>query len=87
MFSFEVLMIIEDAILSAGGAVVVAEKLKINPVSVYEWIANDRLPAKRVLAVAELGSWAYTPHQLDATLYPNPADGLPPEVAAAMGLP
>lgn len=70
----------KEAISAAGGASVVAQQFKINPVSVYEWMRKDRLPADRVIPLAELTNWAFTPHMLDPTLYPNKLDGLPPEV-------
>lgn len=67
----------KDAIAAAGGASVVAQQFNINPVSVYEWIRKDRLPADRVIPLAELTKWAFTPHTLDPILYPNQFDGLP----------
>lgn len=67
----------KDAISAAGGASVVAQQFGINPVSVYEWIRKDRLPADRVIPLAELTKWAFTPHALDPVLYPNQFDGLP----------
>lgn len=70
----------KDAIAAAGGASVVAQQFNINPVSVYEWIRKDRLPAERVIPLAELTAWAFTPHMLDPALYPNKLDGLPANV-------
>lgn len=70
----------KDAIAAAGGASVVAQQFKINPVSVYEWIREGRLPANRVIPLAELTQWQFTPHALDPVLYPNKLDGLPAEV-------
>lgn len=68
---------IKAAIDKAGGAARVAESLKISRISVYEWISKGRLPAERVIPLAELAKWEVTPHQLDPSLYPNPTDGLP----------
>lgn len=76
------MLTIEDVIRDAGGAPAVAERLEINPVSVYEWVENNRLPPKRVIQVAELTGWMHTPHQIDPILYPNPTDGIPPGVIA-----
>lgn len=73
----------KDAIAAAGGASVVAQQFKINPVSVYEWIRKDRLPADRVIPLAELTKWEFTPHALDPVLYPNKLDGLPADVREA----
>lgn len=71
--------IIKEAIEKAGGAASVARELNISRISVYEWIANNKLPEKggRALALAELTDWEFTPHMLAPTLYPNPTDGLP----------
>ena len=71
--------IIKEAIEEAGGAASVARKLNISRISVYEWIANNKLPEKggRALALAELTGWKFTPHKLAPELYPNPTDGLP----------
>lgn len=74
--------IVQDAIAEVGVAVV-AERFEINPVSVYEWISRDKLPPSRVIPLAELTNWKYTPHQLDPILYPNPTDGIPPADLAA----
>ena len=73
----EIAQVIQDA----GGIPAVAKQLGINPVSVYEWIGANRLPPKRVISVASLTGWKYTPNMLDAQLYPNPNDGLPSELA------
>lgn len=73
----------KDAIAAAGGAPVVAQQFGINPVSVYEWIRKNRLPADRVIPLAQLTNWRFTPHALDPVLYPNPMDGLPADVREA----
>ena len=41
-----------------------------------------RIPADRVLAVSRATDWQVTPHQLRPDIYPNPTDGLPPEVVS-----
>lgn len=69
--------IIEKAVDRAGKAGKVARSLGISRISVYEWVEKDRLPANRVLALAELTSWEFTPHMLAPERYPNPTDGLP----------
>jgi DNA-binding transcriptional regulator YdaS (Cro superfamily) len=47
---------------------------------VSQW--DDDLPADRVLSVSRATAWQVTPHQLRPDIYPNPTDGLPPDVAA-----
>lgn len=69
--------IIKDAIYKAGGAVQVASKFGISRISVYEWISKSRLPAERVIPLAQLTDWTFTPHMLDPVIYPNPDDGMP----------
>lgn len=70
-------MCIEEAIDHAGGVPAVAAHFKIHSVSVHEWITRQKLPAPRVIPLAELTGWKYTPHMLDPVLYPNPTDGIP----------
>lgn len=71
--------IIKEAVDKAGGAGAVARELNISRISVYEWIAKNRLPEKnqRALALAKLTKWEYTPHMLAPDQYPNRSDGLP----------
>lgn len=68
---------IKDAIYCAGGVAKVASHQNISRISVYEWISKQRLPAERVIPLAELTGWKYTPHMLDSALYPNATDGIP----------
>jgi len=68
---------IKDAVREAGGAATVARALNMSRISVYEWIKKDEVPDKRVISLAELTNWKYTPHMLAPALYPNPSDGLP----------
>jgi DNA-binding transcriptional regulator YdaS (Cro superfamily) len=68
---------VTDAVREAGGAAAVARELSISRISVYEWIKKDEVPDKRVIRLAELTSWKYTPHMLAPDLYPNPSDGIP----------
>lgn len=77
-------MTIKESVTAAGGAAVVAEKFNISPVSVYEWISKDRLPAERVIPLAEMTTWRFTPHTLDPVLYPNERDGLPDNIREAL---
>ncbi|MCA3188308.1 MULTISPECIES: helix-turn-helix domain-containing protein [unclassified Cupriavidus] len=43
------------AIKAAGGAPAVARLFGINPVSVYDWINNNRIPAERCPALERAG--------------------------------
>lgn len=76
-------MSIKTAIAEAGGAAAVARHFSINPISVYEWASRDRLPAERIIPLAELTGWKFTPHLLDPALYPNEFDGIPDAVRDA----
>lgn len=76
--------LIKQAIDAALGVAKVAETFGIARVSVYEWINKDRLPADRVIPLAELTAWRYTPHMLDRGLYPHEHDGLPDNVRDAL---
>lgn len=75
--------ILEQAIKRAGGAAAVARAFGISPVSVGEWLKKQKLPADRVIPVAGLTEWEYTPHMLDSKLYPNERDGMPPAIQLA----
>lgn len=50
--------IAKRAIKAAGGAPTVAKLFGISPVSVYEWINNDRIPAERCPALERAGKSA-----------------------------
>jgi len=64
-----------DAIDKAGGDSAVAKHFKLTAWAVSKWRQN--LPEKRVLDLAALTGFVFTPHQLDPKMYPNPSDGLP----------
>lgn len=69
--------VIKLAVKKAGGAAEVAQRMGLSRISVYEWISKDKVPEPRVLALAELTEWEYTPHMIAPLIYPNPSDGLP----------
>ena len=69
--------LIKDAVAAAGGVTAVARAFGISRISIYEWINKDHVPEPRVLPLAELTNWKFTPHQLAPKLYPNPRDGMP----------
>lgn len=54
---------------------------RIGQSAVSEWLRRGRVPAERAIQVATVVRFHITPHQLRPDLYPNPTDGLPPEVA------
>nr|WP_277610758.1 Cro/CI family transcriptional regulator [Burkholderia gladioli] len=68
---------VKDLVAAAGGPTAVARALGITRASVYEWIEADRVPDPRVLQLAELTDWSFTPHKIAPALYPNATDGLP----------
>ncbi|WP_186035332.1 Cro/CI family transcriptional regulator [Burkholderia gladioli] len=68
---------VKDAVVAAGGPTALARALGITRTSIYEWIEADKVPDPRVLQLAELTDWAFTPHRLAPHLYPNATDGLP----------
>lgn len=72
------------AVESAGGVAKVAEAIGISRISVYEWITKNSLPDKRVIPLAEMTAWRFTPHMLDPVLYPHKHDGLPDAIREAM---
>lgn len=69
--------VLKRAVTRAGGPSAVARAFGISPVSVGEWIKKDDLPAPRILPLAALTQWEFTPHMLNSDLYPNVSDGLP----------
>lgn len=59
----------------------IAKAAGVHPVLIHQWSTGKRpLPADRVLAVSRATAWLVTPHALRPDIYPNPTDGLPPEV-------
>lgn len=77
--------LIKSAVTRAGGAAKVAESLGMKSrISVYEWITKGKIPPDRVLPLARLTDFEFTPHQLDSALYPNPTDGLDVSVSQAV---
>lgn len=72
--------IIKEAIERAGGPSAVGRAFGIGRVSVWEWVNKGAIPDNRILRIAELTDWEYTPHRLAPALYPNPKDGLPVQV-------
>ncbi|MDN7495023.1 YdaS family helix-turn-helix protein [Burkholderia gladioli] len=75
----------DKALKRAGGAAAVARAFDISPVSVGEWLKKGKLPPHRVIPLCALTEWEFTPHMLDAELYPNALDGLPPNCELVEG--
>ncbi|EJZ7014671.1 helix-turn-helix domain-containing protein [Salmonella enterica] len=48
-----------------------------------KWL-HSSLPPGRVIPLSEKMGWEITPHELRPDLYPNPTDGLPPEIQATV---
>ncbi|MFM1133834.1 MULTISPECIES: transcriptional regulator [Yersinia] len=56
-----------------------ARRLGKKSQTVSFWFKNG-VPAKEVMNAARALNWAVTPHELRPDLYPNPTDGIPPEL-------
>ncbi|WP_035199285.1 Cro/CI family transcriptional regulator [Achromobacter xylosoxidans] len=50
--------IVRSAIKRAGGVAVVAKGLRVSRISVYDWISNGYVPAKRAVAIEKLSDGA-----------------------------
>jgi hypothetical protein len=74
---------IAAAIEYLGGVSAVARRSDppMTPWAVSKW-KEDGLPPKRVLWLAGLTEWKFTPHMLAPELYPNDTDGVPTDLAA-----
>lgn len=60
-----------------GGVVALSRILGLSRGAVSQW---DVVPVDRVLDVCRAVAWQVTPHQLRPDIYPNPTDGIPPNV-------
>lgn len=75
---------IAAAVEYLGGVSAVARMHEPKPLTAWavcKWV-EDGLPPKRVLWLAGLTGWKFTPHMLAPDLYPNASDGLPKRRAA-----
>jgi len=72
-------MSMETLITHCGGVTKTAKLIAVAQPVVSHWRQRG-IPADRVLSVARATGWKVTPHQLRPDIYPNPTDGLPPEV-------
>ena len=80
------------AVAQIGGQVATAEAIRSKKLGarvaqghVWKWLntaSSEVPPAEYVLAIAEATAWTFCPHDLRPDIYPNPADALPPSVAA-----
>ena len=58
-----------------------ARALGVTRQAMQFWVDSEStVPPDRVLTVAAAFDWQVTPHELRPDLYPNPDDGLPPEL-------
>jgi len=73
-------MSMEPAISLFGGVNATANAIGVAQPVVSHWRKRG-IPADRVLSVASATGWKVTPHQMRPDIYPNPTDGLPPEMA------
>ncbi|MGG5932540.1 hypothetical protein ACQSDP_23175 [Salmonella enterica] len=48
-----------------------------------KWL-NNTLPPLRVVPLCKEMGWEVIPHELRPDIYPNPTDGLPPEIQATV---
>jgi hypothetical protein len=77
MLGMDASEIIAAAIAAGGGNLAVGKELGISDEGVRLWKERGVVPAKYVIALAELGKWQYTPHKIAPDLYPHDDDGLP----------
>jgi DNA-binding transcriptional regulator YdaS (Cro superfamily) len=67
--------------LPPGGKTAFAKRLGIAGTYLYQLTVGIRdIPPTRAIEIAAATGWRVTPHELRPDLYPNPDDGLPPEV-------
>lgn len=74
---------LQHAIDLRGGLSRFADALGTTMQRVGNWRSRGRVPADVVLRVAAATDWQVTPHDLRPDIYPNPDDGLPPELRQA----
>ena len=80
------------AVAKIGGQVATAEAIRarrpgarVAQGHIWKWLntaSSEVPPAEYVLAIAAATDWEFRPHDLRPDLYPNPADAIPPAVAA-----
>ena len=63
---------LEQIIDRGGGRSKLAKKLNISRMAVWKWDRKGRVPAERVLAVAEITG--YAPEQIRPDIYPPKTD-------------
>lgn len=77
---------LDTAIRLAHGQTKLAEIIgkPVTQAHVWNWLRRDggRVPPERVIAVSAAVGFQVRPHDLRPDIYPNPTDGLPPELAA-----
>lgn len=73
-------MDIQNIIQMAGGQTALAKAIGLKQGHVSYWVKAGKIPTDHIIAVSGAVNWRITPHQLNPLAYPNPNDGLPPEV-------
>ena len=83
-------IVLEKAVEICGGQSELARRLrgilpgdKVGQVHVWKWlnrIVGPVPPAKYVIPICQAVDWQITPNELRSDLYPNPKDGIPPEI-------
>ena len=65
------------AIEVAGGPAAASRACGVTRQAVSQWKV---VPPEHVIALSSAGGYQVTPHRLRPDIYPNPTDGLPPDV-------
>lgn len=68
---------VKQIISAAGGGRKVSKSLGISEAAVSNWVKKDKIPPERILHIAKMTRWIFTPHMIDDAIYPNPHDALP----------
>lgn len=60
----------------------IAARLNVTEAAVRHWCNGTRdIPPEKIVAFSRATGWRVTPHEINALVYPNVGDALPPEVA------
>lgn len=73
--------LVQELVEIAGGQAALARAIGVKQGNVWNWLHRDgAIPPDQVIAASRAIGWKKTPHQIAPSLYPNPADGLPPDL-------
>jgi DNA-binding transcriptional regulator YdaS (Cro superfamily) len=70
--SYRLRVVLERAVVQAGGQSELARKLGVSRQAIHQWIAKGRCPAERVLAVEMATGRRTRRWQIRPDLYPAP---------------